>query len=176
MRNPPDGASPPAARRLTLVQLAAALDRDRNTVKGWLDRGCPAAVKANRATGQTWELDLADVVRWLETRAAESATAAVGAIDDDGFVTKEEADRRRAVAQAGLAELQLEEARQAVVRVDVALDLVAAEYASVRQAIENVPSTMAGRLATESDPARIQSVLDDAVRSALASLKGEVRP
>lgn len=174
--NPGDGTPAPGSRHMSLAQLASALDRDRNTVKGWLDKGCPAVTRANRATGQTWALDLAEVVRWLENRAAESATAAVGAIDDAGFMPKEEADRRKAVAQALMAELNLEEERRAVVRVDVALDLVAAEYASVRQAIENVPSTMAGRLATESDPARIQAVLDEAIRSALASLKGEVRP
>jgi phage terminase Nu1 subunit (DNA packaging protein) len=159
-------------RHMSLMQCAQLLDRDRNTIQKWIRQGCPVVQAADRGRGQSWVLDLAAVVRWREEQAASVAAAGVK-IDPEGM-SKEEADRRRAVALAYMAELELEEERRAVVRVDQVLDVVAAEYAAVRAALESVPAKLAGRLVGQQDPNAIRAEVEDSLRHALSSLKKDV--
>jgi len=59
-------------RYVSLKELASFLDRDRNTVSKWLDAGLPFVEKADRDLGKAWVFDTAEVVRWLEKRAADT--------------------------------------------------------------------------------------------------------
>lgn len=159
-------------RHVSLMQCALLLDRDRNTLMKWIRQGMPVVQEADRDRGQTWVLDLAAVVRWREEHTAGIAAASVKT-DPEGM-PKEEADRRRAVALAGLAELELEEASRAVVKVDRVLDEVAAEYAAVRAALEAIPSKLAGRLVGATDPNAIRAEAESSIRHALSSLRRDV--
>jgi phage terminase Nu1 subunit (DNA packaging protein) len=158
-------------RHMSLMQCAQLLDRDRNTIQKWIRQGCPVVQAADRGRGQSWVLDLAAVVRWREEQVAGRAAEAGDAPDG---MSKDEADRRKAWAQAYLAELELEEERRAVVRVDQVLDVVAAEYAAVRAALESVPAKLAGRLVGQQDPNAIRAEVEASIRHALSSLKKDV--
>lgn len=46
----PRGESAPV-RLMSLAGIAASLDRDRNMVAKWLEQGCPARQRGNKATG-----------------------------------------------------------------------------------------------------------------------------
>lgn len=95
-------------RVMSLAEVSALLDRDRNTISKWLSQGCPAVTTANKATGQAWELDLAAVVRWLEQRAAAAVAEKFGGDGegDDSRITIDEAKRRRAIAEMQIAEIE----------------------------------------------------------------------
>jgi phage terminase Nu1 subunit (DNA packaging protein) len=156
-------------RIVSLQQAALLLDRDRNTITKWISQGLPTVGAADKSQGKSWELDLAQVVRWMEERAA--AVAAAGVTIDPTGMPKEEADRRRAVALAGLAELELEEARRSVAKIDDIADLVAGEYAAVRASLQAIPAKLATRLIGQTDPNTIQIEVEDSIRYALESLR-----
>lgn len=158
------------SRHVSLSELASLLDRDRNTVSKWLTKdGCPAVQRANRDIGQSWVLDVAAVVAWLEDRAAKSAAGSIDG-DDVGTVSYEEAKRREKVASAVMAELELDERRREVARVIDTLDAVAREYASLRSALQSVGGMVAPRLIGLSIPSEIQNVVDEAIADALEAL------
>ena len=99
--------SPPTAGRPTfsLSELAALLQVNRNTVSAWVKRGCPYVRQADRAKGQQWAFDLAEVVEWRE------AQAVLNALGDSHSLDLDEARRRKLTAEAALAELELAKAR-----------------------------------------------------------------
>lgn len=155
-------------RQMSLSQ-AAALDRDRNTVSKWLDHGWPYVEKADRDTGRQWALDVAEVVRWLERRAGESTAEKLGA-GPDGAVTEGEAKRRRAVAQAIIAEAEAAEIMGTLSRTSVMLDRVAADYAEVRGRLTGIGDTAAGQVERKVAK-RVKEIVDEAVSGALAALR-----
>ncbi|WP_262265500.1 terminase small subunit [Microvirga yunnanensis] len=173
-----DGGPPKNPRHMSLKQVADLLDRDRNTIMKWLERhGCPYVTKAAKGRGEAWVLDIADVVRWMEARAGDAAAAASippaqGPDGEDN--SKEEADRRKAWAQALREEQRLAEERGQLIRQDDAIAVVAAEYADVQQALGAIPSKTATTLASMDDPGEIMNLLGDEIRDALSSLKGEI--
>ncbi|WP_279482266.1 terminase small subunit [Aureimonas sp. SK2] len=156
-------------RQMSLSQIAGALDRDRNTVKKWLDQGCPFVEKADRDTGREWALDVAEVVRWLERRSAEAAAEKLGA-GPDGAVTEGEAKRRRAVAQAIIAEAEAAEIMGTLSRTSVMLDRVAADYAEIRGRLTGIGDTAAGQVERKVAK-RVKEIVDEAVSGALSALR-----
>lgn len=149
--------SAPAARReaanlrlVSVKQAATLLNRDRNTVQKWLDRGCPFVTKGDRALGIAWELDLADVVKWLEERAGENA-AEKFASSTGGQVSEDEAKRRKALAQAVVAELDMLERLDTIVLKSDVLDLIAAYYGEIKSKLMSIADTVGARV----DPATV---------------------
>lgn len=156
-------------RFLSLSELAALLNRDRNTVMKWVNKdGCPVVQKANRDIGQAWILDVAEVVAWLEDRAAKSIASKFESDDTD--ISYDEAKRREKVAAAVMAELELDEVRREVVRVSDVIDEVSKEYAALRSSLQTVGGMVAPRLIGLNAPAQIQSVIDEAVVDVLEAL------
>ncbi len=131
-------------RHVSLKQAATLIGRDRNTLMKYLDDGMPFVEKADRDRGASWILDLADVVRWLEKRAAENASEKVGS--KEGQITEDEAKRRRAVAQAFTAELEYAETARIVARINDMLDLVKRDYSEVSQRLKGVPDAIASKV------------------------------
>lgn len=93
---PDESSAPPSSKReaerlrvVSVKQAATLLGRDRNTIQKWLDQGCPYLTKADRELGVSWELDLGDVVRWLEERAGAAAAAKFGD-SEDGKMSEDE--------------------------------------------------------------------------------------
>jgi len=157
------------ARHMSLSQVAAALDRDRNTVAKWLTQGCPAVEKADRDTGKQWVLDIAEVVRWLERRSAETTAEKLGG-GADGLVSEAEGKRRKAVAQAIIYEAEALEVLQSVARYSVIVDRVAADYAEIRSRLTAIGEAVAGRV-PRSVAGQCKKIVDEQVANSLAALR-----
>jgi len=157
-------------RLVSLKELASILDRDRNTISKWLDNGLPYVDKADRDLGKAWSFDTAEVVRWLEKRAADTAAEKLGASGLDGKTSEDEAKRRRAVAAAIITELEAAEAVKTVVRVSHVVDRISADYSEIRSRLMSLPDAIAGRVEA-SVAQKVREVADKQVRSALKSLR-----
>ncbi len=158
-------------RTVSAAQCALLLDHDRGTIQKWLSQGCPFVTQANRALGMAWELDLAEVVKWREEVAAKTVAEKFGDTPD-GQMTEEEAKRRRAVAQAVVAELDMLERLKAVIPVSDALDLWVKDYSRIKAKAMSLPD----KIAVAVDPAisdHVRALADKAMREVLASLKTE---
>ncbi|MCP5424937.1 MAG: terminase small subunit [Gammaproteobacteria bacterium] len=98
-----------------ILQLAEIFNVRRHTIVGWVNRGCPVIHKSDRVKRQDWQFDLAEVVRWHEEQSKqqmlqhEPVSSLVGAEDEQTRIEK--AQRRKAVAEAEIAELQLAKTR-----------------------------------------------------------------
>lgn len=156
-------------RHVSLKEAASLLDRDRNTIMKWIDAGCPFVEKADRDLGKAWVLDIADIVRWLEDRSARLTAEKLG-VNAEGAITEEEAKRRRAVAQAVIAEIEASEVLKTVVRTSAAIERVASDYAEIRSKMMAVPDAIAGRV-EQRVSGKVRSIADEIIRLALESLK-----
>lgn len=159
------------SRYVSLKEAATLLDRDRNTVTKWIDQGCPFVERGDRELGKKWVLDLAAVVRWMEKRAADAAAEKLGA-SADGVTSEDEAKRRRAVAQAIIAEVEAAETLRTVVRISAVIDRVAADYNDIRGRMMAVPDAIAGRV-EQRVAERVREIADEQVRNALKALKAD---
>lgn len=77
-------------------------------------------------------------------------------------------------ARSQKAQLELEEKaidlgerRRELYRVDAIKAILAGGYVSMREGLMQLPSRMAAKLAAETDPAKVQSILEDAIYTAL---------
>src|SRR3954469_2927889 len=100
------------SRPYSLMAAASILGVHRHTLAKWIDQGCPGQ-KLGEGVGQEWEVMIPAVVRWLIDRSVSDALS--GYQDTTGKITKDEADRRRAIANAVSAEIQADEALGTVV-------------------------------------------------------------
>jgi len=157
-------------RLVSLKELAAILDRDRNTISKWLDAGLPFVDRADRDLGKAWSFDTAEVVRWLEKRAADTAAEKLGVLGSDGKTSEEEAKRRRAVAAAIITELEAAEAVKTVVRVSHVVDRISADYSEIRSRLMSLPDAISGRVETKVAQ-KVREIADEQVRSALKALR-----
>lgn len=157
-------------RLVSLKELASFLERDRNTITNWLKFGLPYVEKADRDLGKAWSFDTAEVVRWLEKRAADAAAEKLGATGLDGKTSEDEAKRRRAVAAAIITELEAAEAVKTVVRVSHVVDRIANDYAEIRSRLMSLPDAISGRVETKVAQ-KVREIADEQVRSALKTLR-----
>lgn len=157
-------------RLVSLKELASFLDRDRNTVTKWLDHGLPYVEKGDRNLGKAWSFDTAEVVRWLEKRAADTTAEKLGMTGLDGKTSEEEAKRRRAVAAAIITELEAAEAVRTVVRVSHVVDRISQDYSEIRSRLMMLPDAIAGRVETKVSQ-KVREVADKQVRKALEALR-----
>lgn len=87
-----------------------------------------------------------------------------------GRLDLEEARRRKLIAEARLAELELARQSREVVDVATVEALVEEHYATVRQRLRAIPARLAGQLAVP-EPAAARHVLQQAIEEALAELE-----
>ncbi len=160
----------PNSRQMSLKQLAAFLNRDRNTVMKYLDQGMPSVEQADRDRGVAWVIDSAEAVRWLEERAARNVAEKLGG--DTKSVTKEEAERRDWVARMVIREKDAAESVSMVAKISAILDLIRKDYTELRLRLVAVPDTLAGKV----DPkisAKVRDVAEEQIREALNTLVAE---
>lgn len=179
LRGKPTSSTGKTARTKSASEVATLLDVNRGTVKRWIDAGAPVA-KEPAFEGDSYDLDVAEVVKWLQERAVTAAVDA-GPPDDEGgpprpagYEDKEEADRRRAVALANIAEMEEEEKAGTVVPIDAVESLISEEILACRTKLENLGSTLAGRTARITDAAQVKALADELVAEAVACLVGDL--
>jgi phage terminase Nu1 subunit (DNA packaging protein) len=143
-------------------ELARAFGVSTTAIDNWLSRGCPFEAAPDRP-GKAYRFSLPAVVQWRTERLTETAATA-------GDCDLNEAKRRRAVAEAELAEIDLAERRRDLLpRSDVDAAVIGA-FARVRARLLAVPTKVAAEAAATTEPATVERLLDSAVHEALAEL------
>jgi len=160
-------------RTFSLFEAASIIGVTRQTLAKWLAEGCPAVTRADRSRGVDWEICIADVIDWRIRKAVDDAVARYEG--ESGEISREEADRRKAVAQAITAEIETDEALKRVVAVADVTDVVTQEYAALRTQLQAVGPKVAGRAATMSSAPAIQELVDETIAEALETLQHDRR-
>lgn len=159
------------SRQVSLKELAAILDRDRNTISKWLDAGLPFVEKAEVSIGKPWIFDTAEVVRWLENRAAETTAEKLGA-SIDGKMSEAEAKRLRAVSNAIIDGIAAAEDIKTVVRISYVRERVSADYAEIRSHLSALPDAISSRVVSKDAP-KVKEIAEEQVRNMLKSLRAD---
>ena len=92
--------------------------------------------------------------------------------DEEEAMTYDAARRRREAAEARMAEMKQAEMEQALIRVDAVRSSFANKLSGARDALLQIPPRLAPVLAAEPDMVRVTTLLEDAIRQALAELSG----
>ena len=114
------------------TELARELGVDRGTVLRWAADGCPEAKREGKNRGSAWAYELLAVLAWLLERAKAEGSAGRGC----GALS--EITPTHAQVDLELAELRHAELRGEVLRVDDVLEIVGADYDSMRRALRSV--------------------------------------
>lgn len=142
--------------------LAAVFGVSMPTVDAWVRNGCPG-VKTGSGKGGGWEFDTADVMRWLQKRAADDAGG--------GEVADENALKRRRMAVTLKAdELSLARDMGLVAPIEDFERTQAKVFAMLRQGIMTVPARVAMSLVGEKSETRIKQVITSALTEALTKV------
>ena len=159
-------------KTVSLVQAAAVLGVHRNTLAGWVDQGCPVVKRADRSRGIEWEISIPAVVDWRIQKAVTDALASYHG--ESGRMSRDEADRRRAVAQAITAEVAADEALDRVVaRADAEATWPPSVWSS-RPGCTNASAKIAARAAALASPPEIQEVCERELNRAFEAAQGEL--
>lgn len=85
---------------------------------------------------------------------------------------RDAARTRREIAEANMAELLEARQRREQIRVSAVQDQLSKDYATTRDAMLQLSARMAPLLAVESDPAKVQHILETEIHQALSTLAG----
>src|SRR5687767_15160187 len=127
---------PTAGRRVNRSELAEILGVDVTTIDRMVRRGMPYVQRAT-SRGKGWVFDTAAVREWELQRAVENV------ITDSEGISREEAEKRKAIAQAHLAEHDLAEKQREVISVDLVAAIVRKDYTAVRARLLSMPAKLA---------------------------------
>ncbi len=142
------------AATYSLTAAAGIFQIHRNTLANWISRGCPATNESARRGGEEWQISIPAVIDWRIKTAVDDAVA--GLLTPDGKISKDEADRRKAVAQAGMAEIEHDTARRSVILVADAEANMADFAQALKEGVDNGIAKTAGRAAMMTDPNEIR--------------------
>jgi len=105
---------------------------------------------------------------WRDPGRDEKADAPPAFLDED----RDAARTRREIAEANMAEMLEAKTRRDLIRVASVQTQLAADYATTRDAVLQIPARLGPLLAAESDPARVQTLLHAELHAALSTLAG----
>lgn len=130
--------------RANIAEIAEILDITRPTVSAWTDEGMPYVQKGSK--GIPWTYDVKECIDWYAENKFRRSKRHPGknpfAEPGDGVETIEEADRRKTVAQADKAELELAKAAKLVVPIEEVVRVTAEEHARVRAKLLAIPNSV----------------------------------
>lgn len=146
-------------RRVSVAEAARWLGIDRGTLTKWIrDRGAPL-VREGSGRGDPTLVSVPDLVKWQlgQAVAEERALAPTAEVsDDETQMTKDEAERRRAVADALRAEIRLAKEAELLVPVADVGPAVAQHLAPVRQRLMSLYRELPDKLERRTGiPARV---------------------
>lgn len=169
---PSAGGAENARGPFSLTRIAALLDVHRNTVSKWIDDGCPVVQRADRDRGVEWELSLSEIVEWRMSRAVQNAVASCQG--EAGQITKEEADRRRAVANAIRAEIDADEALKTVVSRHDAVNDLSTFCQVLKTGLSNMAAKIAARATTITSAPEIEGMVRAETNRAFKAAREEI--
>lgn len=149
------------------------------TVDAWIKEGCP--VKTEGGKGKAYEFDSEEVFRWLlgrEKRPGRTPKGREPQFDPETGeekITIEEANRRKAIADAKAAELRLAENLKLVAPIAVIAKIVSDEISNARARLLAIPikfrPTAQMHASSPERAKKLVSTVDDLVRDALTEIK-----
>lgn len=160
--------------KLSLRALARALGIAPSAAHKRRLRGMPThSVEAARA----WEIEHLDPSRQkgvgLSVSGDGQPAAEPGVADDEPSDANASAYRRARAAReqinVQLAQLELDEARGRLIDVEVVTRTAFTAFRQLRDSALNVPARVRDRCATETDPARIEALLNDELVGVMAA-------
>ena len=156
-----------ARRTLNRSELAAHHGISLPTVDSWVRRGCPAIERGSK--GSNWKFDPVAVIEWRLKDAVEETIARF--VTGDGDMSREEADRRRAVANAKVAEIELDDRLKSVVSVQHVNDDVTTFCNVLHIAMDNASHKIADRTSSITSAPEIREVCRSELNRALTGAK-----
>lgn len=157
-------------RSVNRADLAGVCGVSLPTVDAWVGKGCPFLERGGR--GREWAFDTAAVIEWRISRAVSDAVSAYQ--DDSGLISKDEADRRRAVAKAITAEIEADEALRVVVARSDAEAAMAAFSQVLKTGLGNAASKIAARATTMSSAPEIEALTQAELNRAFETARSEL--
>lgn len=179
-RRPSVPSEDDSVRLVSQKGCATLLGVHRDTVKTWIDTGCPTEV-APSGSGEAFVLDIAKVVDWRIRREREKATSL--ALDQVRKATKsskaaggkspdkEQWDTVKAQAQAGMAVIQEARDRLAVAPIDLMDDMVRERDEKMATALREVEPKVEANL----PPGYPRGVVGPIVRGEINSVLNAVK-
>lgn len=167
------GGSREAVRKAVDAGRISAFGPDKLVDPGLADRQWAentrvrAANDAAIAPGEPGDLIGAAAAAPAPEADAPAPVASTSLAAEPGY---QAARAREAEADARMKELKLAETEGQLVRVDQVRAELAGKLAPVREALLQLPSRIASTLASQSDPARVQTVLEAEIHAVLAPL------
>ncbi|QGY05496.1 terminase small subunit [Methylobacterium mesophilicum SR1.6/6] len=157
-------------RLLNRIELAKIFAVSTNTISTWVEKGCPYVERGSN--GVEYQFDSAAVIDWKIQRAVENVAMSAG--DDSSKSRREDADCRRAVANAVVAEIGADEALKSVVsRHDAIADL--ATFCQVlRTGLSNMAAKIAARATTMDSAPEIEALARKETNRAFAAARLEL--
>lgn len=159
-----------AGRIVNRADLASICNCSLPTVDAWVRKGCPVVERGSK--GKEWRFDSAAVIEWRIRVAVDDAVS--GLQDPSGKISKDEADRRRAVAQAVVAEVEADEALKGVVSRYDAESVMADFCQALRSGLSNAGSKIAGRTAGMTDPNEIRDFCEAEINRAMEAAEADL--
>ncbi len=157
-------------RPVNRAELASLCGVSLPTVDTWVEKGCPYIERGSK--GREWQFDSAAVIDWRIQRAVENAVS--GYEDTSGNVPREEADRRRAVANAITAEIGADEALKAVVARHDAVTDMAAFCQVLKTGLSNMAAKVAARATTITVASEIEAMVRTELNRAFVAAREEL--
>ncbi|MGE5546490.1 MAG: terminase small subunit [Solirubrobacterales bacterium] len=144
-------------------ELAEILGKSLPTISAWVARAGFPVIEEGRQ-GKEWKFDTAQVIDWIEQQAVANV------IGDAAKIDYEEARRRKMVAEATLAEIEVDRLSATVAPVDDIVAMVGMQFANVRTRLLAIPSNCAMALARARKPAEASAIVQEAVIDAMSEL------
>jgi len=144
---------------LSLREASELLGYDRETIRRWLKRGAP-----HEKDGKDYAIDPKALIEWRVEQERVSA-------QDRKSEGIEEAKRRKAVEEADQAEIETAKMKGEVVLVEDATAVVRDMLARVRQRLQQMPATAAGRIHEGMTQEERRHEIDAVLQDALAELQ-----
>ncbi|MFW6028049.1 MAG: Terminase small subunit (DNA packaging protein Nu1) [bacterium] len=161
------------SKTYSLASAAAVMGVRRETLYDWINRrGCPFVTRGDGTRGIVWEISIPAVIDWRINGAVERALS--GYQDESGKISKDEADRRRAVAQAITAEVAADEALDMVVARPDAEAAVAEFCMALKSGLSNANSRIASRAVSMASAPDIQRLCETELNRAFDAATAEL--
>lgn len=146
-------------------ELAKILGVSTRSIREWANNGCPIEKRGRKGDGVGHQFKTSDVINWLKDRAASEAVG-----NNPDAQSAEDAKRRKLVADATLAELELAKAKGLIAPLDQIERVMANAFAEVKVNMRNIPHRVVMQLLGETDEVRFKEVLTSEIDQALTAL------
>jgi len=144
--------------KVTMAELSRITGTNITSLKKYCREGAPHEVQPNGS----YLIDTAEFIHWKMQQEVDKAKG----IDSTSRISIEDARRRREVAQALQAEIELNEKMGLLMPIKEQIEIFAASLSDVRAQLVSMPNRIAGSLEFQ-DQKEIRTILDTEINQML---------